>query len=29
VRADPVAELPDNGIVTKSNVSQFTAEWPG
>jgi ribose transport system substrate-binding protein len=26
---DPVAELPDNGIVTKSNVSQFTAEWPG
>ena len=26
---DPVAELPDNGIVTKANVSQFTAEWPG
>lgn len=26
---DPVAELPDNGIVTKSNASQFTAEWPG
>jgi ribose transport system substrate-binding protein len=26
---DPVAELPNNGIVTKSNVSQFTAEWPG
>jgi len=26
---DPVAELPDQGIVTKSNVSQFTAEWPG
>jgi hypothetical protein len=24
-----VAELPDQGIVTKSNVSQFTAEWPG
>ena len=26
---DPVAELPDQGIVTKGNVSQFTAEWPG
>ena len=26
---DPVAGLPDNGIVTKANVSQFTAEWPG
>jgi ribose transport system substrate-binding protein len=26
---DPVAELPDNGIVTKADVSQFTAEWPG
>ena len=26
---DPVAELPDNVIVTKANVSQFTAEWPG
>ena len=26
---DPVAQLPDNGIVTKANVSQFTAEWPG
>jgi ribose transport system substrate-binding protein len=26
---DPVAELPNNGIVTKANVSQFTAEWPG
>ena len=26
---DPVAGLPDNGIVTKSNASQFTAEWPG
>ncbi len=26
---DPVAELPDNGIVTKSNVGQFTAQWPG
>jgi ribose transport system substrate-binding protein len=26
---DPVAQLPDNGIVTKANVTQFTAEWPG
>ena len=26
---DPVAGLPDNGVVTKSNASQFTAEWPG
>ncbi|MGB6455605.1 MAG: sugar ABC transporter substrate-binding protein [Streptosporangiaceae bacterium] len=26
---DPVAGLPDNGIVTRANVSQFTAEWPG
>jgi ribose transport system substrate-binding protein len=26
---DPVAELPNNGIVTKANASQFTAEWPG
>ena len=26
---DPVAGLPDGGIVTKANVSQFTAEWPG
>jgi ribose transport system substrate-binding protein len=26
---DPVAGLPDNGIVTKADVSQFTAEWPG
>ena len=26
---DPVAQLPNNGIVTKANVSQFTAEWPG
>jgi ribose transport system substrate-binding protein len=26
---DPVAGLPGGGIVTKSNVSQFTAEWPG
>jgi ribose transport system substrate-binding protein len=26
---DPVAGLPNNGIVTKGNASQFTAEWPG
>jgi ribose transport system substrate-binding protein len=26
---DPVAGLPDGGVVTKANVSQFTAEWPG
>jgi len=26
---DPVAGLPDNGIVTEANASQFTAEWPG
>jgi len=26
---DPVATLPDGGVVTKSNVSQFTAQWPG
>jgi ribose transport system substrate-binding protein len=26
---DPVAGLPDHGIVTKANASQFTAEWPG
>jgi ribose transport system substrate-binding protein len=26
---DPVSLLPGNGIVTKANVSQFTAEWPG
>jgi ribose transport system substrate-binding protein len=26
---DPVAQLPDGGIVTKANVSQFTAQWPG
>ncbi len=26
---DPVAGLPDGGIVTKANVDQFTAEWPG
>jgi ribose transport system substrate-binding protein len=26
---DPVATLPNGGIVTKSDVSQFTPEWPG
>jgi ribose transport system substrate-binding protein len=26
---DPVSLLPNNGVVTKANVSQFTAEWPG
>ena len=26
---DPVAQLPDGGVVTKSNVGQFLAEWPG
>jgi ribose transport system substrate-binding protein len=26
---DPVAGLPAGGVVTKSNVGQFTAEWPG
>ena len=26
---DPVAGLPDGGVVTKANVSQFTAQWPG
>ena len=26
---DPVAALPNQGVVTKSNASQFTAEWPG
>ena len=26
---DPVAQLPDGGVVTSSNVSQFTGEWPG
>ncbi len=26
---DPVAELPNSGVVTKDNVQQFTAEWPG
>ena len=26
---DPVAGLPNDGVVTKANASQFTAEWPG
>jgi ribose transport system substrate-binding protein len=26
---DPVAQLPDGGVVTKANVHLFTAEWPG
>jgi ribose transport system substrate-binding protein len=26
---DPVAQLPSGGVVTKSNVGQFHAEWPG
>jgi ribose transport system substrate-binding protein len=26
---DPVADLPDAGVVTKGNVSQFKGEWPG
>jgi ribose transport system substrate-binding protein len=26
---DPVAQLPAGGVVTKANVHQFTAEWPG
>jgi ribose transport system substrate-binding protein len=26
---DPVASLPNAGVVTRANVSQFTAEWPG
>ncbi len=26
---DPVAGLPDNGVVTKANANQFTPEWPG
>ena len=25
---DPVAQLPSGGIVTRSNVGQFHAEWP-
>jgi ribose transport system substrate-binding protein len=26
---NPVAELPNQGVVTKDNADQFTAEWPG
>jgi ribose transport system substrate-binding protein len=26
---DPVAGLPDGGVVTQANAGQFTAEWPG
>jgi ribose transport system substrate-binding protein len=26
---NPLATLPDNGVITKANASQFTAEWPG
>jgi ribose transport system substrate-binding protein len=26
---DPVSQLPDQGVITKSNVSQFQAQWPG
>ena len=26
---NPVAKLPNNGIVTKSNASKFNGEWPG
>jgi ribose transport system substrate-binding protein len=26
---NPVAELPNAGVVTKDNASQFTGEWPG
>lgn len=26
---NPVAKLPDNGIVTKANAGKFTGEWPG
>ncbi len=26
---DPVAQLPNHGVVTKSSASTFTAEWPG
>jgi ribose transport system substrate-binding protein len=26
---DPVASLPNGGVITKDNVKQFTAEWPG
>jgi ribose transport system substrate-binding protein len=26
---NPLEQLPDQGVVTKSNVGKFTAEWPG
>jgi ribose transport system substrate-binding protein len=26
---NPVADLPDQGVVTKANADQFTGEWPG
>jgi ribose transport system substrate-binding protein len=26
---DPLADLPDNGIITKDNASKFVGEWPG
>lgn len=26
---DPVADLPDGGVITKANVNRFHAEWPG
>jgi ABC-type sugar transport system substrate-binding protein len=26
---NPVAKLPNNGILTQANVGKFTAEWPG
>jgi ribose transport system substrate-binding protein len=26
---NPVGSLPNNGVATKDNVDQFTAEWPG
>ena len=29
VAQNPVADLPDQGVVTKANAEQFTGEWPG
>jgi ribose transport system substrate-binding protein len=26
---DPLASMPDDGIITKDNAGKFTAEWPG
>ncbi|MFN8623438.1 MAG: sugar ABC transporter substrate-binding protein [Chloroflexota bacterium] len=26
---DPVSQLPDSGVATQKNASEFTAEWPG